>query len=801
MKRARFDDTSRQLKKMVVTLAVILMTQLNAMAYQKTTSGVVTNLQSMNVEVQFLSPDIVRILKSPDDLTLDKQSLSVVKTPESVDLTIWDDNRVATLKSTSLTVELDLRTGKVTFTDPKGRQLLMEKDYGTQFTPFDDAGNPTYTVRQAYMLDAEEAIYGLGQQQTGKMNQRGQKLLLRQANMTICIPYIQSVKGYGLFWDNYSPTTFTDNKQEMSFESQVGECSDYYFLYGGDGDGVVSRMRDLTGQAPMLPLWAFGFLQSRERYTSQKQTVGVVEAYRKLGVPLDGIIQDWQYWSTDNAYWNAMEFGNPEFPDPIGMIDQVHKLNAHIMISVWASFGPRTKPYSDMDSKGMLMTFDTWPRKVGVKPYDPFHPEARDIYWKYLNEGIFSKGMDAWWLDSTEPDHFDITEKDFDNKTHLGSFRSVRNAFPLMTVKGVYEHQRATTSDKRVFILTRSAFAGQQRYAANSWSGDVTSSWKTLRKQIPAGLNFSICGIPYWNTDIGGFFSGRNFREGVKDKTFHELYVRWMQFATFTPMMRSHGTDTPREIYQFGQRGDWSFDAQEKFIHLRYRLLPYLYSTAWDITSHSGSMMRPLFMDFAHDPFVLEMDDQYLFGKAFMVAPVTEPMYVSLKEGKTTEDFSQSGHREVYLPEGVDWIDFWTGEKMIGGKRINASAPIDIMPLYVRAGSIVPWGPDVQYSDEKNWDKLEIRIYPGANGTFTLYEDEKDTYNYENGAYSTITFNWDDDNRQLIIEDRKGQFSGMLKTRSFHLVVVDEGVGTGVTESLIISKKVVYKGKRVLVTI
>jgi len=781
------------MKKTFILLALIISAQLNAQEYQKIGSGVKANLQSMNVEVQFLSPEIVRILKSPDDINLDKQSLSVVKTPETVNLTISDKDQVVTMRSASLTVDLDLLSGKATYRDNNGQVLFSEKEYGTQFTPFNDAGDPAYTVRQAFLLEKDEAIYGLGQQQTGKMNQRGQKLLLRQDNMKICIPFIQSVKGYGIFWDNYSPTTFTDNKQEMSFESQVGDCSDYYFLFGGTGDGVVAEMRDLTGQAPMLPLWAYGFFQSRERYTSQKQTVGVVEEYRKLGIPLDGIIQDWQYWSTDNAYWNAMEFGNPEFSDPKGMIDQVHKLNAHIMISVWASFGPKTKPYADMNDKGMLMTFDTWPRNVGVKPYDPFNPEARDIYWKYLNQGIFSLGMDAWWLDSTEPDHFDISEKDFDNKTYLGSFRSVRNAFPLMTNKGVYEHQRATTSDKRVFILTRSAFAGQQRFSANSWSGDVTSSWETLRKQIPAGLNFAVCGIPYWNTDIGGFFSGRNYRDGVKDKAFHELYVRWMQFATFTPMMRSHGTDTPREIYQFGKKGDWSFDAQEKFIRLRYRLLPYLYSTAWNISKNSGSMMRALFMDFARDKKALDIDNQYMFGKAFMVAPITESMYVSRKDGKTTEDFSKAGYHKVYLPEDANWYDFWTGEKLPGGQTINAAAPIDILPLYVKAGSIIPWGPDVQYAGEKNWDKLEIRVYPGSDGTFTLYEDEKDNYNYEKGVYSTITFNWNDAKRQLTVENREGQYPGMLKNRSFRIVLANKGLG--------IVKTLTYKGKKVLITL
>ena len=338
-----------------------------------------------------------------------------------------------------------------------------------------------------------------------------------QGNTDDYIPFFLSVKGYGLFWDNYSPTLFEDNPESTSFKSDVGDCIDYYFMYGGNADGVIACMRDLTGQVPMFPLWTYGYWQSKERYKSQDELVGVVKKYRELGVPLDGIIQDWQYWG-NNYLWNAMEFLNPEFYNPQKMVDDVHNLNAHMIISIWNSFGPETKQYKELDKIGALMDFKTWPESgsekwppnldypSGVRVYDPYNPEARDIYWKYLNKGIFSLGMDGWWMDSSEPDHLQFKPSDFDNKTYLGSFRKVRNAFPLMTVGGVYQHQRAVTSEKRVFILTRSAFAGQQRYGANTWSGDVVASWDALRNQISAGLNFSLCGIPYWNSDIGGFF-------------------------------------------------------------------------------------------------------------------------------------------------------------------------------------------------------------------------------------------------------------------------------------------------------
>jgi len=656
-------------------------------------------------------------------------------------------------------------------------------------------------------LDKDEAIYGLGQQQQGKMVQRNLRLRMVQGNTDDYIPFFVSVKGYGLFWDNYSPTIFEDNPESTSFKSDVGDCVDYYFMYGGNADGVIARMRDLTGQVPMFPLWTYGYWQSKERYKSQDETVGVVRKYRELGVPLDGIIQDWQYWG-NNYLWNAMEFLNTEFYDPQKMIDDVHNLNAHMIISIWNSFGPKTKPYRDLDKIGALMNFQTWPQSgsqkwppnmdypSGVRVYDPYNPEARDIYWKYLNEGIFSLGMDGWWMDSSEPDHLQCKPSDFDNKTYLGSFRKVRNAFPLMTVGGLYQHQRSVTSDKRVFILTRSAFAGQQRYGANTWSGDVVASWDALRNQISAGLNFSLCGIPYWNSDIGGFFLW-NFRRKLDDANYRELYARWIQFGAFCPMMRSHGADAPREIYQFGNKGDKIYDAIEKFINLRYRLLPYIYATSWDVTANQSTMTRALVMNFADDKQALDINDQYMFGKSLLVCPVTTPMYSKNSE----EDFSTIRTRQIYLPKGAHWFDFWTGEKNIGGQTIVKETPIDIMPLYVKAGSILPIGPKVQYAIEKKWDNLEIRVYPGADGEFTLYEDENDNYDYEQGAYSTIIFKWDNEKKTLTINDRHGSFPGMLTERQFNIVKVAAGTGTGMDTVKTYDKVVTYKGKKVVVNL
>jgi alpha-D-xyloside xylohydrolase len=775
---------------------VLYLSAINADAQQHepVNNGFKATINDIDLEIQFYSPEIVRILKSPEGSVFTKTSFSVIKEPEKTEVKTLDKEDIIVIASSKMAVHINKITGKISFFSSDEKPLLNEKDYGIQFTPFKDISDSSYIVRQAFMLDKDEAIYGIGQFQDGKMEQRNEKLYLLQDILITAIPFFQSVKGYGLFWDNYSPSYFTDNKQETSFESTVGDCADYYFMYGGNADGVIAQMRDLTGQVPMFPYWTYGYWQSRERYKSQDETVGVLSRYRELGVPIDGIIQDWQYWSTDNAYWNSMEFGNPEFPDPKAMIDEVHQLNAHIIISVWASFGPKTKPFKELDNRNMLLNFTTWPLNSGVKVYDAYNPEARDIYWKFLNKGIFSLGIDGWWLDSSEPDHFDRKESDYDNQTYLGSFRKYRNLFPLVTVGGVYDHQRQETSGKRVFILTRSAFAGQQRYGANSWSGDVVSDWPEYKNQISAGLNFSLCGIPYWNSDIGGFFVWR-YPGKVNDPAYKELYVRWLQFGAFCPMMRSHGTDTPREIYQFGEKGTWAYDAIEKYINLRYRFLPYIYSVSWDVTENSSSMMRALMMDFVDDKKALDINDQFMFGKSILVSPVTEPMYTK-KDGKMAPaDFSEVKSRELYLPAGTKWIDFWTGETFEGGQNIAKSVPVDIIPLYIKSGSIIPMGPLVQYANERI-DPTEIRIFPGASGEFILYDDERDNYNYEKGLYSTIRFAWDDEKHTLTIGNRNGSFPGMAVQRIFNIVLVKAGQGCGVEPFEKPDRTIKYTGKQ-----
>jgi alpha-D-xyloside xylohydrolase len=777
-------------------------TAAHAQQYQKMPDGLRLNTDSLTVQVQFYTPEIVRVLKFPKGKEVSKQSLAVVQKPAPGTLKISDKNGVVTVSSSNIQVLVNSKTGQISFLTAKGQPLVSEKTGGTRFVPKQDKEQATYRVRQGFQLAPGEAVYGLGQHQDGHLNYRGQKVTLKQNNMDIAVPVLHSGRGYGVFWDNYSTTKFEDNAVGAGFDSEIGDCVDYYVLNGqGTADGVVARYRQLTGQAPLFPRWTLGYWQSKERYRSQDETVGVVEKYRALKVPLDGIVQDWQYWGENNDYWNSTEFGNPRFPDPQGMVDKVHALHAHQIISVWPSFGQKTKAYQELASKDMLFDFITWPRTPHVKVYDAFDPAARDIYWSYLNKNIFRLGMDGWWLDATEPDQVQPFDTDDDNETALGSLRKVRNAFPLMTTSGVYEHQRQTSAAKRVFILTRSAFAGQQRNGTMVWSGDVNSRWDVLAKQVPAALSLSLAGLPYWNSDIGGFFPSGEYPKGVKDPAFQELYTRWQQFAAFTPMMRSHGEFTPREIYQFGERGTWSFNSQEKYINLRYRLLPYLYANMWGVTSRAGTLMRALPMDFPQDAKVADLGSEYMFGPAFLVRPVTESQYVTRpdKNVPVPADFTQTKSTAVYLPAGTSWVDFWTGKRHAGGQTVQRETPIDVLPLYVRAGSVLPLGPRQQYIGEKEGAPLEIRVYPGADGRFTLYEDENDNYNYEKGAYATTELRWNDKTRQLTFANRLGTYPGMPATRPFRLIVVDEQHGTGLGDEAVPAKEVQYTGKSLTV--
>ena len=752
---------------------------------------------AQDVKIEFFTPSIVHVVKGEPTKTL------VVTAKPEAGVAKQKGN---TWSSSELTVKQDAK-GNLTFLTAKGKVLLREK------------GCDVKAVRQTFTLDKDEAIYGLGTIQNGKMNRRGEKKRMEQSNLEDFQNVLQSIKGWGLYWENYSPTVFKDSIDGMTFDAEVGEGIDYYFMYGGSADGVIAQMRHLSGDVPMFPLWTYGFWQSKERYKSAAETESIVDQYRALQVPLDGIIQDWQYWGS-NYLWNAMDFLAEDFATGKQMIENVHKKHAHFMISIWASFGPMTQQYRELDAKGLLMPFATWPQSgishvwppvmkfpSGVKVYDAFHPEARAIYWKYLKT-LYDYGTDAWWMDSTDPDFFNPKESDYAHQVYGGTWRSQRNAFPLETVRGVYEAQRNSQLSivnsqlaKRVFIMTRSSYAGQQHYGSNMWSGDVNSTWDMLRKQVPAGLSFTLTGNPNFNTDIGGFFCNRYNTKGKgsapRNPQFQELYVRWMQYGLFCPVFRSHGADAPREIWQFGKKGEPVYDAIEKQIRLRYRLIPYLYSTAWQVTSANDSYMRPLFADFANDKRVWNMTDEFMFGRSILACPIVKPLYTqenivksdakveaaamggwdrqqsTMDNGQLAVNWAETKTATKYLPKGAKWYDFWTGQQYQGGRDVTMETTLDRVPMFVRAGSILPLGPEMQYVGEKAWDNLELRVYPGADATFTLYEDEGDGYNYEKGVYSTITFSWNDKQRTLTIADRQGRFPGMLAERQFTVVLPD----------------------------
>lgn len=799
----------------------------------KTHNGIKISLagQGVNEEVMVYSPSIIRVVKYPSSCNTipDKKSYSVIMQPQSVKFDYKEHDGTVTLTTRDITVRINEKDGNILFSDNNNNVLLKEKACGiTGINSGANAGK--YKIRQSYILDKDEAIFGLGQRQCPELNQRGQHVLIWSGNTNITIPYFTSDKGYGLYWDNAGKSNFDDTPEETSFSSDVAVMSDYYFMYkDGTQDGVVSQIRILTGQATMFPLWTMGHWQCRERYKSTDELCDVVDKYRELHIPLDGIVQDWQYWGCDSN-WNAMRFMNPHYINkmsdkawakylpndedksvhyqplriktPQDMVNYIHSNNAHFMISIWPNFGPWTEQYKELEKIGALLPFETWPMKAGVRPYDPFNPKARDIYWKYLTN-LYNMGIDAWWTDSSEPDHFPKPGDD-DYKTYDGTWLSVKNAFPLMTNKGIYEHQRAMKGNyKRSVQMTRCGAFGIQHYGTFSWSGDIVSRWDVMKNQIPSGLNYVICGIPYWNTDIGGFFVG-DYDNDPKNPALQEMQVRWMQWGAFMPLMRNHcSAPMVDELYRFGNPGYWAFDVQKEYIQLRYRMLPYIYSNAGDVVLNSGSMIRPLIMDFVKDKKAINRNDEYMFGRNILVKPVTDPLYTWNDENKkghlSYPDITKASSAvKVYLPSGSDWYDFWTNEKKQGGNEISRACPIDIMPVYVKAGSVIPFGPAVDYSAQKPWDNLEIRVYPGADGTFTLYEDEGDNYNYEKGAYSLITFKWDDATRQLTISDRKGSYKGMLRNRRFYILLVNANTCAGNIQATG-SKQIDYSGKKKVV--
>ncbi len=736
--------------------------ELKVTGIKREVHGLLLTLATGSMRVVVYADRVIRILFSPVGDNPQHESLAVIHGPEKV---AWHVNTTAehiAITAKHITALINRNTSAVEFLDANGRTFLAEQAGGRSMLPVKFKDVATYRVRQKFALQPGEAIFGLGEHPEGVANNRGQIVHLAQRNPThIAIPVLMSSMGYGLFWDNPAMTVVkvgADKQPDvLSWNSHVGSVIDYYVMYGPNLDDAIAQWRNLSGAVPMFGRWGWGFWQSKEHYNTQLQVLGVANEYRSMKIPMDGIIQDWFYWAP--FPWGSNKFDPVRYPRPTEMIGELHRERIHFMISVWAKFAPGSANYNLLKKSDALypITGDKASWNPHAAYYDAFNPLARRLYWSLLNKDLFSKGVDAWWLDASEPELGAQWGQFANIKTYMGWGAFVYNAYPLMHTGAVYNGQRQVTDQKRVMILTRSAWAGQQRHAAICWSGDIQGDFPTFARQIPAGINFCLSGIPYWNTDIGGFF----IHQSPADPAYRELFIRWFQFGAFCPMFRVHGTNYPKEMWRFGPP---AMAILEKFDRLRYHLLPYIYSVAWMVTNQGYTMLRGLVMDFRSDSKVYDIADQFMFGPAILVNPVTKAGAVS---------------RQVYLPGATQWYDFWTGKTLSGGQHVDAPAAIDSLPLYIRAGSIIPFGPSVQNAEEPA-DPIELRIYGGADGEFTLYEDEGDGYDYEKGTYATITFTWDDKAGKLTIGERQGTFPGMLNHRTFRIVFVGPDHGTGI---------------------
>jgi len=909
----------------VIGIVALVCLSCSTAPYERTEEGVIVRLNGKSdfpgqtVRLRVISDRIIRVTSVPSGEFHRTVSLMTVAQPErETEFTIEKGEGHITLSTPVLNAEVSLKTGEVVFTDTDGNVFIAEQaGGGRSFTPVTQEGESFHAVRQQFESHPDEAIYGLGANQTSFMNMKGKDADLFQYNTMAVVPFIISNRNYGILWDNNSRTKFGDirewselsamklydkngnegglaaiyadrktgkkiylirseeeinyqfipdlvkfpegfslgegmvtwegdiesdttgehkfmfnsagyaklwidgrlifdrwrqcwnastnyftmhleqgrryplkiewipdggesfitlkylaplddeEQQRISFWSEVADQIDYYFICGDNMDGVISGYRTVTGKAPVMPKWAMGFWQSRQRYTTQDEVLGVVKEYRKREIPFDNIVLDWQYWPVDK--WGDHQFDSIRFPDPDAMIKTLHEeLNANIMISVWPKYYVGTENYEAMNSKGWLYKRNVekgqkdWIGYISTF-YDAFNPDARMAFWEQINSSLYSKGIDGWWLDATEPDicsNLPMDErKALMNPTALGSASRYFNAYALVQAQGVFEGQHATDPGNRVFILTRSAFAGLQRYSAANWSGDIAARWHDMAAQIPCGLNFSMSGIPWWTMDIGGFsVESRYYNPSPANlEEWRELMTRWHQYGAFVPLFRSHGEFPYREMYNTAPESHPAYKTMVEYNKLRYRLMPYIYSLAGQAWLNDYTIMRGLTMDFSLDNEVFDIADQYMFGPALMVNPVTE---------------YKARSRKVYLPAASDWYDLRSGKHYSGGSVTEADAPYEYMPVFVREGSIIPFGPEMQHTSGKPADPITLYVYTGADGSFVLYEDEGNNYNYENGAYSLITFTYNAGDHSLTAGARTGEFSGMLQSRTFNVVTV-----------------------------
>ncbi|WP_124066169.1 glycoside hydrolase family 31 protein [Clostridium sp. E02] len=770
--------------------------------------GLILYSEDGTMKLEPMSPDIIRIVYTKKDTFVTKKNPGIVPMKSFNQWNVEELEQEIRLVTSRLFLRINRASASIGYYKAGGRLLLQEREFESKdLVEFDSYkgtkdGNSKlnqietpdgikevvtdvtkvfdqklYKTRLHLNWQDGEALYGLGQQEEGNLNLRGQTVYLHQANKKIAVPLLVSSFGYGILMDTYSPMIFSDTSYGSYLYTEADLEMDYYFIHGETMDGVIKGYRNLTGKAVMLPKWAFGFIQSQERYETADELIHVVEKYRECEIGLDGIVLDWCSWEGD--LWGQKSFDPKRFKDPKAMMEKLHEIHANLMISVWPNMSKDGENYKEFEKENLLLPLSSI--------YDPYQEEGRKLYWEQAQRGLFCHGIDAWWCDSSEPFTPEWNQMGQpEPSTMYHQFyetasqcipAQLTNSYGLFHARTMYEGQRSQSNEKRVMNLTRNGYTGQQRYGTVLWSGDISATWDTLKIQIAAGLNLCASGLPYWTLDIGGFFVKKgvpwywngDYELGYEDEGYRELFTRWYQYGSFLPIFRSHGTDFRRELWNFRSPGSPFYDALVKINQLRYRLMPYLYSMAAKVWKDDSTMYRMLAFDYPGDALARETADQFLFGTSLMVCPVTNPMYFE-KNSRPLEGVEKS--REVYLPEGNGWYDFWTNVSYEGGQTIKADAPLDRIPLYVKAGSILPMAPFMHYVDERLDASIEVLVYPGRDALFELYEDEGNSYRYEEGQYAITRMNWLEENRNLQIHKPEGNYRGMGGDREFKIQLI-----------------------------
>ncbi len=756
---------------------------LSVTSHTQDEDGITCTLNSGVMKIKICRDDIVRVAYAPGS-SIPERPLKIVTntwTPQA-SFTKTESGNIITLQTGKIKVNIDKSTANVTFTDLTDKVILSE--YAKSMTPATREGVNTYSVKAEWNSPADEGIYGFGQHQDRKVNYKGQTEYIEQRYaVATAVSVWVSTRGYGLFWDNYSYSDFDGRvagNSRYSLSSRAGDVLDYYFFYGPEIDQVIAGYRTATGHAPLFPKWAYGLIQSKDRYGSQTELYSVMDGYRNNKIPLDCIVQDWHYWDgAPNGKQGCYCF-NTSYGDYKTTIQKFREKNIHTIVSIWSQLEQGSPPFNEFSTNGWLLPINSG-CGTPTNFVDSYNPEGREAFWDIIQDAMFDTatiGFDGWWLDNDEPFAYPcaFAGNNFDAiDAAIGKLALYHNTYTFPWTEMGYKNWRRDNPGRRCVILHRANYAGQQAHSTMQWSNDIHCNFDVLTAQVPCGLNSTISGIPYWCSDIGGYWGAQdNMNWSLPEN--RELMTRWLQYGSFCPVFRIHGNGPSKEIYQTA----WDATTKANLImidKLHYRLMPYIYSLAWMTTNSGYTPMRHLVFDFRTDPEVKNIGDQFMYGPAIMVCPVT-------KKGQTS--------RSVYLPEGT-WYNFWTGEKLTGGSRITADAPLSLIPLFVRGGSVLPMGPEIQYATERS-DSIELRIYPGKNGEFEMYEDEGDNYNYEDGKYATIPITYTDNNRNVVIGQRNGSFPGMDEKKIFNVVYVskDHGTGGGITASP--DTQIIYTG-------